>query len=62
MARLSAALDLRPATSVAEAAAEAGCEAEVRAAAQAHADSLTPTDTTPRGKSVQFYETMLRLG
>jgi HK97 family phage prohead protease len=46
---------------VAETAADAGCEDEVRAAAQAHADSLTPTDTTPRGRSVQFYETMLRL-
>jgi HK97 family phage prohead protease len=28
----------------------------------AHADAQIPVDTTPRGKSVQFYETMLRLG
>lgn len=40
---------------------DAGCAEEVRKAARAHEDSLTPLDTTPHGRSVQFYETMLRL-
>ena len=61
LSRLTAALDLQPAASVAEAAAEAGCEDEVRAAAQAFQDAQTPVDVTPRGKSVEFYEAMLRL-
>ncbi len=40
---------------------DAGCAPEVARAAQEHQDSLTPLDTTPCGRSVAFYETMLRL-
>jgi phage head maturation protease len=58
MARLSAALG----TPVSDAARNAGCEDEVAAAYAARADAQVPVDVTPRGKSVAYYETMLRLG
>ena len=40
---------------------DAGCADEVRQAAREHEDSLTPLDTTLKGRSVSYYETMLRL-
>jgi HK97 family phage prohead protease len=57
--RLSAALGTsRAIPALAE---DAGCGEEVARAARDYQDSLTPLDTTPKGRSVAFYETMLRL-
>jgi HK97 family phage prohead protease len=57
--RLSAALGTsRPVAALAE---DADCGEEVARAARDYQDSLTPLDTAPKGRSIAFYETMLRL-